>query len=94
MKEDKDIVVRIDELLNFFMKSGSGGGSSGESPAVQSELSMLFSKVNQEIKKITSLTSREKPKKILKKAVEVVIKKEGLNKNWSKLLTQYVHKYA
>jgi len=90
---EKDIVVKIDEILNFFMKS-SGGGGGGQSPAIQSELSMLYSKVNQQVKKIKELTSGENPKKIVKKAVEIVIKKEGLNKNWSKLLKQYVKQYA
>lgn len=89
----RDPVEKIDELLGFFMKSG-GGGSSGESPAIQSELSMLFSKVQQQIKNINSLTMGENPKKVIKKAVEVVIKKERLNKNWSKLLNKYVKQYA
>ena len=89
----RDPVEKIDELLGFFMKS-SDGSSGGSSPAIQSELSMLFSKVNQEIIKIKELTVGENPKKVAKKAVELVIKREGLNKNWSKLLKQHVHKYA
>jgi len=89
---EKDIVVRIDEILNFFMKSSDGGG--GSSPAIQSELGMLFSKVNQQIKNIKELTSGENSKKVLKKAVEMVIKSEGLNKNWSKLLKQHVKQYT
>ena len=88
----KDITERIDELLNFFMNP-SHAKTSGDSPAIQSELNMLYNKVIDQIKNITSMTNSNK-KKISKKAIEVVIKKEGLNKNWAKLLKKHMKKYS
>ncbi len=87
MDEDimsKDIVDKIDELF-FAMKMGGGSlKASGESPAVQAELGQLLSKVMQAMK--------TEPNQ--KKAIQIVVKQEGLNKSWTKLLKKYVKKYA
>ena len=85
----KDKVDKIDEL--FLAMAGAIGGAKakipaarGESPVIQAELSMLLSKVMQEMK-----TGKKQ-----KQAVQAVVKSEGLNKNWTKLLKKYVKKYA
>jgi len=85
----KDIVERIDEIVAFAGAIAGGLAakrpkSSMESPAIQSELSMLFSKV----------MDANKKEKNIKKAVQAVIKREGLNKNWAKLLKKYVKQYG
>ncbi len=79
----KDIVDKIDELF-FAMGMGSNLKASGESPAVQAELGQLLSKVMQAMK--------TEPNQ--KKAIQLVVKQEGLNKSWTKLLKKYVKKYA
>ena len=97
----KDTVEKIDELNELFAFAGAISGalsakapmSNYDSPAIQSELNMLFNKVMDVVKNMKQLTTANK-KKIYKKAVEVVIRKEGLNKNWSKLLKKYVKQYA
>jgi hypothetical protein len=96
----RDIVEKIDELNELFAFAGAIAGalsakpSKGESPALQSELSMLFSKVMDKSREIASLSSEKNQKKIIKKAVEVVIRDKRLNKNWAKLLKNYVKKYT
>jgi hypothetical protein len=93
----KDIVVQIDEILAFAGAIAGGLTAkrpSGQSPEIQSELSYLFGKVTAVVKDMKQLTTIDNTKKLYKKAVLVVIKKEGLNKNWAKLLKQYVKKYA
>jgi outer membrane lipoprotein-sorting protein len=93
----KDIVIRLDELLAF--AGAIAGGltakrSNTASPEIQSELNMLYTKVHDLVKDMTSLTTEKNTKKLYKKAVQVVIKREGLNKNWGKLLKQHVKKYS
>lgn len=85
----KDIVKKIDELF-FAMAAAVGGAmaakdmkASGESPAIQAELGQLLSKVMQAMK----------TEKNQKKAIQIVVRQEGLNKNWTKLLKKYVKKY-
>jgi len=77
---EKDITVRIDELISFFVKPGSM--STDPFKGLTGELSMLYSKV--------IAYNNLKPMQ----AVKQVIKDEGLNKNWAKKLKQYVKAYA
>ena len=91
-----DVVERIDEIFAFAGAIAGGLAAkrpSGESPALQAELSMLFGKVMTAMKEIQGMTTAS-DKKVMKKAVEVVIKNERLNKNWAKLLKKYVKQYT
>lgn len=92
----KDVVERIDEIFAFAGAIAGGLAAkrpSGESPTIKAELSMLFGKVMTAMKEIQGMTTANN-KKVMKKAVDIVIKREGLNKNWSKLLKKYVKQYS
>jgi hypothetical protein len=80
---EKDIVTKLDEILNFFMKPSMAGGG-GQFAGLESELSMLLSKVSEVMRN---------EKKKAKEAINIVIKNERLNKNWAKKLKQYAKKY-
>ncbi len=89
LKESRDIVIKLDEFFAFAIAAAAGApaaagqGGAFENPHIRAELSMLYGKV----------MSHPEYAENKKNALADTIKKESLNKNWTKLLTKYVKKY-